>query len=76
MRGGAFGGGRGVAMGELERARLGQIGQAQESAFRGFTIIPSWSTTTSTNTNKCSQARQAQQQQDYKFSSTGGLKEV
>jgi len=76
VRGGAFGGGReGVAMGELERARLGQIGQAQESAFRGalqsFQAGQQLQAQTQLN---AAQARQAQQQQDLQnLASTGGL---
>ena len=83
VRGGAFGGGReGVAMGELERARLGQIGQAQESAFRGalqsFQAGQQLQAQTdlgaATTQLNAAQARQAQQQQDLQnLASTGGL---
>ena len=83
MRGGAFGGGReGVAMGELERARLGQIGQAQESAFRGalqsFQAGQQLQAQTdlgaATTQLNAAQARQAQQQQDLQaLAQTGGL---
>ena len=83
VRGGAFGGGReGVAMGELERARLGQIGQVQESAFRGalqsFQAGQQLQAQTdlgaATTQLNAAQARQAQQQQDLQaMAQTGGL---
>jgi len=76
VRGGAFGGGReGVAMGELERARLGQIGQAQEQAFRGALGAFQSGQQLQAQTNlAAAQSRQAQQQQDLQnLASTGGL---
>lgn len=83
VSGGAFGGGReGAAMGELERARLGQIGQAQESAFRGALqsfqsgqqLQAQTDLGAATTQLNAAQARQSQQQQDLQnLASTGGL---
>ena len=83
VRGGSFGGGReGVALGELERARLGQIGQAQEQAFRGALgafqsgqqLQAQTDLGAATTQLNAAQARQAQQQQDLQsLASTGGL---
>ncbi len=76
VRGGSFGGGReGIAIGELERARFGQIGQAQEQAFRGALGAFQSGQQLQAQTNlAAAQARQTQQQQDLQnLASTGGL---
>ena len=76
VRGGSFGGGReGIAIGELERARFGQIGQAQEQAFRGALGAFQSGQQLEAQTNlAAAQARQAQQQQDLQnLASTGGI---
>ena len=76
VRGGSFGGGReGIAIGELERARFGQIGQAQEQAFRGaLGAFQSGQQLEAQTMLNAAQARQAQQQQDLQnLASTGGL---
>ena len=76
VRGRSFGGGReGIAIGELESRRFGQIGQAQEQAFRGALGAFQSGQQLQAQTNlAAAQARQTQQQQDLQnLASTGGL---
>jgi len=76
IQSGAFGGGReGVQRAEQERARLAQVGQAQESAFRGALGAFQQGQALQAQTGLgAAQARQAQQAQDITgLLQTGGV---